>query len=286
MTARREETKYLVSAEQGRALMREIDLHLARHQHAGEDGGELPDLRHYVTTIYFDTPSRTLYRAAQGNESHLKLRAKEYYNLLAELTEPATDTRPLVRYQPTLWLELKSREGRHTGKQRIGLPKHDVPAFFARGQITADMLAIQQAIHGAEARDVLEAVAALCASCGQPLAADCLVNYRRIAWQDAAGRLRITLDEELATFRPPADLWTREWALVPATLARETLGPPVTKEKRLVLEIKQRGEVPRWLLELLDARAITRARFSKFEAASSATHKAIGSDTRSLLLLH
>ena len=89
---------------------------------------------------------------------------------------------------------------------------------------------------------MLEAIAALCASCGEPLAADCLVNYRRFAWQDETGTLRVTLDQELAFFRPPADLWTRDWALV-----RATLGTAVAKEKRMVLEVKTRAEPPAWL---------------------------------------
>lgn len=267
MTAQRGEAKYLVSVEQGRALMAEIDRRLASHRHVGKGANRLPDPRHYVTTIYFDTASRALFRAAQASESHLKLRAKEYYDLHPGLTESATDPRQLVRFQPTLWLELKARDHGTSGKQRFGLPKRAVPAFFAHGDITSEMIALQEPSYGAESKQVLEAVAALCASCGEPLAADCLVNYRRFAWQDEAGTLRITLDQELAYFRPPADLWTREWALV-----RATLGTAVMKEKRMVLEVKTRAEAPAWLVELLRAHGIARASFSKFEAATSAIH--------------
>ena len=45
-------------------------------------------------------------------DSHLKLRAKEYYDLHPELTETATDARQLVRFQPILWLELKHKDRR------------------------------------------------------------------------------------------------------------------------------------------------------------------------------
>ena len=51
--------------------------------------------------------------------------------------------------------------------------------------------------------------------------ADCLVNYRRLPWQDADGKLRVTLDVGLELFAPPADLWQRRHALV-----RESLGTP------------------------------------------------------------
>ena len=267
MTAERSETKFLISPEQAAALVRELDARIDSHRHQGEGANRLPDARHHVTTVYFDTTSRTLFRGAKASGSHLKLRAKEYYDIHPGLTETATDLRQLVRYQPTVWLELKSRDGVHSGKQRIALPKRDVPAFFAHGEITTEMVEIQEASFGGEARRVLEAVAALCASCGEPLHADCLVNYRRQAWQDESGELRVTLDRDLAFFRPPPDLWTREWALL-----RATLGTPVAKDSRRVLEIKLRNETPGWLAELLARLAISTEAFSKFEAASSAIH--------------
>ncbi len=267
MTAHREELKYLVTPRQARAIAREVEHRIAVHRHRGEGANRLPAPQHYVTTIYFDTPGRALYRAALAATSHLKLRAKEYYDLHPDLTETATDPRELVRFQPTLWLELKSRDGAQSGKRRIGLPKRDVPAFFARGEISAEMIAIQEATHGADARGVLEAVAELCTSCGEPLRADCLVNYRRVAWQDEEGSLRITLDTDLAYYAPPRDLWEREWVLL-----RSTLGAPIAVASRRVLEIKARGEQPAWLRDLLHAQGVTESGFSKFEAASSAIH--------------
>ena len=267
MTAHREEAKYLVSLEQARVVVRELDRRLDAHRHRGEGANRLPQAQHYVTTIYFDTPSRTLFQAASQSGSHLKLRAKEYYDLHPDLTETATDPRQIVRFQPILWLEIKSRDGVHSGKRRIGLPKRDVPAFFARGEVTPEMVQIQEASHGAEARSVLEAVRDLCSSCSEPLRADCLVNYRRKAWQDAAGELRVTLDSGLAYYRPPDDLWDREWALL-----RSTLGTPVASAEHRVLEIKSRADQPAWLKELLQTQGIQLASFSKFEAASSAVH--------------
>jgi hypothetical protein len=268
MTAHRREAKYLVSPEQARAVARELDRRLEPHRHRGEGANRLPHAQHYVTTIYFDTASRALYRAARGSAaSHLKLRAKEYYDLHPGLTETATDPRQLVRFQPVLWLELKSRDGAHTGKQRIGIPKRDLPAFFASGTITPAMVAIQEAAYGRDAHAVLEALAALSASCAEPLRADCLVNYRRTAWQDDAGQLRVTIDNQLAYFAPPADLWARDRALL-----RSTLGPPVAGERRRVLEIKTRGDAPGWLVDVLAGNAIRAEPFSKFEAASGALH--------------
>jgi hypothetical protein len=267
MTEHRREAKYLVTAEQARALAAVLDQHLESHRHRGEGANLLPAAHHYVTTIYFDTASRALFRAAHGADSHLKLRAKEYYDLHPGLTETATDPRQLVRFQPVLWLELKHRDGAHSGKRRIGIPKRDVTAFFANGTISLEMIAIQEASFGSEARAVLDAVAALCASCAEPLRADCLVNYRRTAWQDPAGEVRVTIDTGLAFFAPPEDLWARDWALV-----RPTLGAAIATESRRVLELKSHGDLPAWLVAALQRFELLPTGFSKFEAASTAIH--------------
>ncbi len=268
MTAHRRETKHLISVQDARAIAAVLTAELAPHRHRGEGANTLPAAHHYVTTIYFDTASRALFRAAHDSaDSHVKLRAKEYYDLHPGLTETATDARQLVRFQRILWLELKQRSGAHTGKRRIGIPKRDVRAFFAHGRITAEMVEIQETTYGAEARAVLDAVAELCAQCAEPLRADCLVNYRRTAWQDPAGELRVTIDSSLGCFAPPDDLWDRKWALV-----RSTLGAPVMTESRRVLEIKSHGAPPAWLADLLRARGIGPVSFSKFEVASSALH--------------
>lgn len=268
MTAERREDKFLVPAAQARALAAVLDRHLDSHRHRGEGANTLPAAHHYVTTVYFDTASRALYRAATSHaESHIKLRAKEYYDLHTDLAETATDARQLVRYQPVLWLELKHRDQAFTGKRRIGIPKQDVPAFFTEGRITTEMVDIQAEAYGSDARGVLDAVAELCARCAEPMRADCLVNYRRTAWQDPAGELRVTIDTGLAFYAPPTDLWSRSWALV-----RPTLGPAVASEARRVLEIKSRAALPGWLVDALAANHIRPAAFSKFEAASAAVH--------------
>ena len=268
MTADRREAKFLLSVEQARAVVAAVNRRLVVHRHRGDGANLLPGAHHFVTTIYFDTPSRSLFRAASTSaDSHLKLRAKEYYDLHPELMETATDPRQLVRFQPILWLELKHKEGAHTGKRRIGIPKRDVPAFFANATITSEMVAIQEQTYGRDATRVLEAVAELCASCAEPMRADCLVNYRRLAWQDPEGELRVTIDSGLAFFAPPPDLWQRDWALV-----RPSLGGAVGSEARRVLEVKSHGDPPSWLAELLEAHEIAALPFSKFDAASSAVH--------------
>ena len=270
MSADRDEVKYLV----GKAHVQELATALARrlphHRFTGRGANQLPRPRHFVTTIYFDTRSRHQYRAAQIDaDRNLKMRAKEYYDLHPSLAELATNARQIVRYQSVLWLELKFKEGLRTGKRRIGIPKPQVPDFFRAGMITPEMIELQRACYGVDSETVLREIAAYCARYDEPMQADCMVNYRRLPWQDAAGTLRVTLDVGLEFFAPPADLWQRKHALV-----RETLGTPVGRIEDAVLELKTHGEPPSWLQDLLTKAGATRGRFSKFEMAARAVHGA------------
>jgi len=268
MTAQRDEIKYRVRRAHIQQLTTALLDHLPHHRFTGQGANVLPRPRHFVTTVYFDTPSRQQYQAARADADHnLKMRAKEYYDLHPSLAELATDPRQIVRFNPVLWLELKWKDGARTGKRRIGIPKAQVPGFFQRGVITAEMIELQRSCFAAESEAVLQEIAAYCARYQEPMQADCLVNYRRIPWQDADGRLRVTLDMGIELFRPPADLWQRKHALV-----RESLGPSVGRVDDAVLELKSRSELPRWLTDLLASVGAERGRFSKFEMAAEAVH--------------
>jgi hypothetical protein len=260
MTADREETKYLVPPGRWESLAGELSRRLPGHRFTGEGANRLPDAHHYVTTIYFDTPSRSLLRAAaSAPDNNVKIRAKEYYDLHPSLAEVATDPTQIVRYQPWLWFELKRREGTRTSKRRFRLPKQDVARFFAEGQVTADALALE------EGGDVLPEVVDTCRTLGEPLSAVCLVNYRRLSWQSDEAELRVTFDRGLASFAPPTDLWARRQALV-----RSALGAPAAQEPSGVLEVKRRGAMPGWLADCLVAIGVRPVPFSKFVAASRA----------------
>jgi hypothetical protein len=262
MTADREETKYLVPPVRWEALAAALSERLPGHKFSGEGANRLPDPHHYVTTIYFDTPSRALFRAAARSPGdNVKVRAKEYYDLHPSLAEIATDPTQIVRYQPWVWFELKRRDGTRTSKRRFRLPKRDVGQFFAEGRVTPEALALAP---GGEAEDLRDVVAT-CRAFGEPLSAVCLVNYRRLSWQSDEGELRVTFDRGLASFAPPSDLWARPHALV-----RSTLGAPAGQEASGVLEVKRRGAIPGWLGDCLAKFGVEPVSFSKFVAASRA----------------
>jgi len=260
LTAEREETKYLVPPVRWQVLAAELSLQLPGHRFTGEGANRLPDPHHCVTTIYFDTPSRALFRAAAATpDRNLKVRAKEYYDLHPSLAETATDPDQIVHYQPWLWFEVKRREGARTSKRRFRLPKRDVAQFFAEGRVTPEALELM------EGDESLREVVETCRTFSEPLSPVCLVNYRRLSWQSDESDLRVTFDRELASFAAPRDLWARRHALV-----RSALGTPVAREPMGILEVKCRGALPAWLDDFLVRVGGPTIPFSKFVTASRA----------------
>jgi hypothetical protein len=112
-------------------------------------------------------------------------------------------------------------------------------------------------------REGIREIIEYCRGLDGALSAVCLVNYRRLSWQDGAGSLRVTLDSDLAFYDVPDDLWVRRRPLV-----REELGGPRGREPQAVLEIKRRGPEPTWLEAILSDRQLRPIRYSKFAAAS------------------
>jgi hypothetical protein len=265
ITADRDELKYFVAFDRARALTHDIASHLPPHRYTGPRANLLPGAHHFVTTIYFDTASHAHYRAASQNAArNVKVRAKEYYDLHPSLAELATSASEIVRYQPWLFLELKHRDGRRTRKQRCRLRKVDVPLFFTR-DVMAEGSTLQ--ILAETEPDELSEIKAYCRELAEPLTASCLVNYRRLSFQDVHGTLRVTADSDLAYYAAPSDLWTRSDALI-----RGSFGAPRGIEQRALIEVKSRGPVPEWLQSALDRAGATQVSFSKFVRAAQAVH--------------
>jgi hypothetical protein len=263
ITAEREETKYLVEKAALPFLLRDILAELTPHRFTGEAANLLPGAEHFVTTIYFDTPSLRYYRASQQNQhSNLKIRAKEYYDLHPSLAELATDPEQILRYQPWLWFELKRREGLVTSKRRFRFPKAAAATLFEERGRTSEL-----PTHSEEERADAEALVEHVHSQSEPLVPSALVNYRRLSYQNADGTLRVTVDLGLSFFSIPADLFRRA-----RPLSRSALGKPIGVEPRAVVEVKRRAALPGWLTSALAAAGSTSVSFSKFVAASGALH--------------
>lgn len=261
LTRDRQERKYFVVADAVAPLARTLARHLHRHRFEGPGANRLPNPQHFSTTVYFDTPSNALLRQALSEPEHnLKLRCREYYDLHPSLTEVAVDPRQIVHYQPSMWLELKSKVGVRTRKARLELNKREVPAFL-RGEHPA--FSDPEGPGGESAQIIVEA----CRSLNEPLRASCLVNYRRLAFQDAVGELRVTLDLDIAFYAPPADLWTRNYALL-----RHTLGPARGQSRQAIIEVKRHGPAPAWLELALAEAGVQSVGYSKFAAGAQAVN--------------
>jgi SPX domain protein involved in polyphosphate accumulation len=267
ITNDRVELKFKVSPKHASAFARGLTAHVAEHRFEGKGANRLPRARHYVTTVYFDTPSLDLYKAVRSSDDNLKVRAREYYDVHPELLELATHANQVVRYSPVLWVEVKGKHHGRTYKRRIGIPKTDVSAFFERGEVSEAMRELQVQQRGAKADDVIAELLDLRTRYAEPLRPSCIVNYRRTAFQNQAGSVRITLDQRLSCFAPAPDL-----LLQPKPLLREYLGRPSYEEPAFILEVKLTGEVPDWLEGLMQSAQAQRFAFSKFVTASEAVY--------------
>ncbi len=261
ITAERIETKYFVESARLAELSRALKSQLTPHRFTGEAANRLPGAQHFVTTIYFDTSRRAYFAAARSNEqSNSKIRAKEYYDVHPALVELASTPEQLLRYQPWVWFELKQRAGVSTTKRRFRFPKAQAAQLFD-GVPTSQDLGLEQPGERADAAALIAHVTEQ----GEPIAPSALVNYRRLAFQSDDATLRVTVDLGLAFYKVPADLWSRTSAL-----SHFSLGEPVRREARAILEVKRRGPLPGWLENALLQASSGPVPFSKFVAASEA----------------
>ncbi|MGD8858858.1 MAG: polyphosphate polymerase domain-containing protein [Myxococcales bacterium] len=263
LTRDRQELKFLVPRARAAAVIAGLDARLPRHRFAGDGSNTLPRAEHYVTTVYFDTPSGAVLDAARAGHRHAKLRARQYYDLHPDLVELALTAGEAAKSSPVLWLELKSRDGAQSGKRRVGIPRDELDSFFRDGVISERMRSIQAATHGEQADSVFEALREFREGFGEPLEAACLVQYCRIAWQPPEEILRITLDQNLKVY--PRELLFEGFD--PLSLMQAT---PIYAEPNAVLEVKSGAHWPAWLGELLREQGVEARDYSKFLVASAA----------------
>jgi hypothetical protein len=265
ITQNRRELKFKLDESHAAMFSASVAARIPKHRFQDLDANRLPRARHYITTAYFDTSARDLYRAACDNPGSLKIRAREYYDEHPELLDVATDIRDVVRCSPVAWIEVKGKRDGHTYKRRVGIPKADIEPFFECGVVSPAMHDLQSISQ--PARELIAELVALRKEFSEPLRASCLVNYRRTAFEDPAGTLRITFDQHMACFAPPYGLWSNGRPLV-----REALGAPVYLESCYVLEVKARVALPDWLAELLQRVGAEEHGLSKFRTASEKVH--------------
>jgi hypothetical protein len=229
------ERRFHLDAARLPALVRALEAELPSVSYV--DGTD----RSLVVTTYLDSAGQgleVLARAAGGRRS-IKVRVREYIALF-----PRPDGARLVP-AGLCYLERKERLGQIRVKQRIELPKSDVSRVLRRELTLPVDDAVAAALRAEIETRTLEPVL--------------VTGYRRRVF-GRDGALRVTLDEGIAFFPAPGDLYRSAGALTP-----EVLGQPIGQGPDYVLEVKEPDSetTPAWLeraLEPLDQAD----QFSKF----------------------
>lgn len=179
--------------------------------------------RTLVVTTYLDTPERYYFQRATPEQS-IKLRVREYLAIMAGEEVVATDE---------CFLERKQRDGAHRLKQRI---------HAAKAAIT-DIVEGLAPVPGSSPE-----AAALRAELAAHGARPAMVSaYERIVFGADDG-LRVTFDERIGFYTPPAGLYRATHALSP-----DVLGDPHAAGPARVLEVKypDADALPPWLAAAL-----------------------------------
>jgi hypothetical protein len=263
LVSARLEAKYRIGRDVASALREQLAVYLTPHHHSVPPGMIASGTLHHVTTtVYFDTERRDLCRAATRLPAHLKVRARSYRD------EPA----PSSADEPPIWIELKERDGMRSRKRRAPLDRCEAGRWFAALSLEDGALSKRvcdaTVIASADPARIalLSDLAQLRLALGAPLSPSCVVRYRREAFQDPCGTLRITLDQDVQAFEAPRSPFDA------GALEPTALGAPTHREPGCVLEIKTVGELPGWLAAILAAQGTHATEYSKLVMASIAVH--------------
>jgi hypothetical protein len=265
ITADRYELKYVLTSTLGDTLLAEIRNHLTPHTPVPVSSkDQLSSARsweQYISTIYLDTAGYDIYRACLAGDTDEKLRIKEY-------RPRGTDARSEV-----LWIEVKKSSGSRSQKERIAVSREVIDAVLAAGNVSLDSIMKAMREHGESSRFFLQRLWRLQHQHHRPLQATATVGYRRRAWQDSTGSLRVTIDEDLRVSRPLPEGAQCFVPLVPHDV--DTSG--FAEHGFKLLEVKYRdSSLPDWLADCLHNLPPARLPghpqrpFSKFLAASEA----------------
>jgi hypothetical protein len=268
LTADRDEIKYLLPATQAPDFIHNIAERLSPHRYRDARVTVEAPAEQYATTVYFDTAGNDLYRAAVAEPMHVKVRAREYYDPQLDRPDLGVNGHDVLQSGRVIWIELKVRDGQRSRKRRVCISKLDAQRLFCQLDASADLRDVH-AVGDADTHvhEIASELEHLRSRLHAPLQPSCVVNYRRLSWQDSGTALRITLDRDVSAFAPPADLWTRS-----DVLTRRALGQPTFEESCCVLEVKSRGPLPAWLQPVLEQHRATEVAYSKFVMASRAVH--------------
>jgi len=179
-----------------------------------------------IRGAYLDFADRSLTRRSLATpQDSQKVRYRHY--------ETPTLVRTTVEHDVSVWIEVKVRLGDLVTKERVQFRGALLPRLLARQERLPDDASGLAELLG---RGPLEPVVA--------------VSYRRVAFEQPGGNLRITIDRNVAFQRPEGP---------------GLAGPDVAVLDGCIVEAKSSAPLPAWLAHaLIDAPASS---ISKFESA-------------------
>ena len=246
-TFQRTEAKYILSAQQYAAILELIKSHLE------------PDAYPHtlVTSLYFDTPDNALIeRSLEKPVYKEKLRARVYRSLDGEAGRTAA-----VEH---VFVELKKKYKGTVYKRRIALSVQAAAAFL-QGMPYETAVKAYPLHGGADASQQLSAkscqVAREITAFVQryaDLQPAMYTECERTSWHENGTQLRVTFDAGVCASRVVADPFAFR-------LPKHSMN--LLESGQVLMEIKQVGALPTWLVEALTAYRIFPQSFSKYGTA-------------------
>ena len=207
-----------------------------------------------VVTTYLDTPGRHYLNIADESKGlrSVKVRVREYMSIARGEHKPLSTSE--------CYLERKQRVNEVRIKQRVELDKSELSGILSGGSSLNGSDAAQAITSELSSLDLRPALVSA---------------YRRIVFGDEEN-LRITFDEQLAFYQPPAGMYEANNALT-----FDVLGEPIARGPARILEIKhpEHSEIPNWLQTLVEEIPDANG-FSKFRAGMHAVPRADGKPVR------
>lgn len=191
-----------------------------------------------LTTLYVDRADRHLSRAAvETPYDCTKLRVREY------------------RGAARLWVEVKSRKGAWSEKARFDIDRGTLPALLNDADLRDELIADHRS--NGRLAEVLAAYRKLREVAQGRLLPVGVVTATRRVFSMLRLPLRFSVDQEITYYSAPEGLADGR-----TVLSADALGEPLRPESEAVLELKFRGVMPQWCLNVVQG--LERTDYSKF----------------------
>ncbi len=235
---KRTEKKYCLNAKQYRAAIACISHHMQPDVYA----------QTVVNSLYFDTPDSQLIRRSLEKPIYKEKFRVRFYG---EVQTTTNECGGATANPDQVFIELKKKYKGVVYKRRLALAPSVAREFLQGGRIESTHPLSQQ-----EKQVAMEIQAFL--NRWENLQPAMITRCVRNAYKDLNSQLRITFDSQLYAARPVGDIFAFQMEKPEMKL----LG-----QNQVLMEIKQAGGLPLWLVHMLSENRAYPTSFSKYGAA-------------------